>query len=239
MARSLHAPLFRGRHFPDDIIILALRWYLRYSLSYRDLQELLRERGVSVDHTTLCRWIDRYGPELDRRMRSHLHPTGTQWRVDETYIRVAGEWVYLYRAVDAQGATVEFFLSLRRNVSAARLFLRKSMNEGRRTPPEQIVVDGNPTYPIALRDLQRSGVMPLTCRLRCSHEDNNLIEQDHRAIQRRADAKQHFRSIGGARHTIAGYEAMHMLRKGQVTECARGNVLAQAEFVHRVLTVAA
>src|SRR5450759_445174 len=107
MARLPHAALFRGRHFPDDLIILAVRWYLRYSLSYRDLKELLAERGVAVDHTTVWRWVDHYGPELDQRLWPYLRPTGTNWRMDETYVRVCGEWTYLYRAVDSQGATVD------------------------------------------------------------------------------------------------------------------------------------
>jgi len=240
MARLPHAPPFRGRHFPDDIIILALRWYLRYSLSYRDLKELLAERGVAVDHTTLWRWIDRYSPELEKRLRHHLRPTGASWRVDETYVRVGGEWFYLYRAIDSLGATVDFYLSESRDEAATTLFLRKAMADARRVaPPQEIVADGNPTYPIAVRSLQRETILPDTCRLRCSHEDNNLIEQDHRGIQRRVDAKQHFRSSAGARHTIAGYEAMHMLRKGQVEACKRGNPVSQAQFVHRLLTLAA
>ena len=239
MARLAHAPLFRGRHFPDDLIILAVRWYLRYSLSYRDLQELLAERGVAVDHTTIWRWVDHYGPELDQRLRPYLRPTGTNWRMDETYVRVCGEWTYLYRAVDSQGATVDFYLSRARDVRAAKLFLRKAMADAQRVDPEELVVDGNPTYPIAVRALQREGVLPPACQWRCSHEDNNLIEQDHRFIQRRLDAKQHFRSFAGAQHTVAGYEAMHMLRKGQVEGCARGDVVGQAQFVHRVLALAA
>lgn len=238
MSRLFHAPLFRHRHFPDDVIVQALRWYLRYSLSYRDLKELLAERGVIVDHTTIWRWVNRYGPELDERMRPHLLPTGVQWRVDETYIRVGGQWVYQYRAVDALGATVDFFLSPTRDVHAAKLFLRKAMTSARREAPEQIVVDGNPTYPIALRALQREGILPSSCRCRCSHKDNNLIEQDHRAIQSRADAKQHFRELTAARRTLSGYEAMHMLRKGQADGAGKGDVMAQAEFVYRLLTLA-
>ena len=126
MARSTHAPLFWGRHFPDDIISLAVRWYLRYSLSYRDLEEIMAERGASVDHSTIWRWVDRYAPELERRLRPHLQPRIPVWRVDETYIRVGGEWTYLYRAVDGRGATVEFYLSRTRDVEAAKLFLRKA-----------------------------------------------------------------------------------------------------------------
>ena len=192
-----------------------------------------------MDHSTIWRWIDRYAPELDRRLRRYLKPTGFQWRVDETYIRVAGEWVYLYRAIDAQGATVEFFLSRTRDVHAATLFIRKAMSDARRVAPLEINVDGNPTYPIAVREMQRAGRIHQTCRWRCSKWANNLIEQDHRAIKRRADAKQHFRSFGGATHTVAGYEAIHMLRKGQVDECKRGESVKQANFVHQMLTLAA
>jgi IS6 family transposase len=239
MSRSTHAPLFYGRHFPDDIISLALRWYLRYSLSFRDLKEILAERGVAVDHSTIWRWVDRLAPELEQRLRPHLQPRIPVWRVDETYIRVAGEWTYLYRAVDGRGATVEFYLSRTRDVESAKLFLRKAMRDERLLPPELMVTDGNPTYPIAVREMQREKKLPLSCRLRISHSENNLIEQDHRGIQRRADAKQHFRSFGGASHTIAGYEAMHMVRKGQVSECKRGDAVGQAQFVHRLLTQAA
>src|ERR1017187_3315994 len=148
MARLAHAPLFRGRHFPDDLIILAVRWYLRYSLSYRDLQELLAERGVAVDHTTIWRWVDHYGPELDQRLRPYLRPTGTNWRMDETYVRVCGEWTYLYRAVDSQGATVDFYLSGARDVRAAKLFLRKAMADAQRVDPEgDVFVPGCPPRP--------------------------------------------------------------------------------------------
>jgi transposase, IS6 family len=238
MARSTHAPLFRGRHFPDDVISLAIRWYLRYSLSYRDLEEILAERGISVDHSTIWRWVDRFAPELERRVRPHLQTRIPVWRVDETYIRVAGEWTYLYRAVDGRGATVDFYLSRTRDAEAAKLFLRKAMAEDRVLAPLVIVTDGNPTYPIAVREMQREGKLPGAWRWRCSHAENNLIEQDHRGIQRRADAKQHFRSFGGASHTIAGYEAMHMLRKGQVSACKRGDAVRQAQFVHGLLTQA-
>ena len=121
-------------------------------------------------------------------------------------------------------------------MEAAKLFLRKAMADEHLIPPVIMVTDGNPTYPIAVREMQRQQKLPESCKLRCSHSENNLIEQDHRGIQRRADAKQHFRSFGGARHTIAGYEAMHMLRKGQVSECKRGDAVEQAQFVHSLLT---
>jgi IS6 family transposase len=155
---------------------------------------------VDVDHTTVWRWVNRYAPELDQRLRPFLRPTLPQWRADETYIRVAGEWTYLYRAVDPVGATVDFYLFPTRDVAAAHLFLRKAMADRRRTAPMEIVVDGNPTHPIAIRELQREEILG-ACRCRCSHGANNIIEQDHRGIQQRTDTKQHFRSFDGATHT--------------------------------------
>jgi transposase, IS6 family len=113
--------LFRGRHFADEVITLCVRWYLRFSLSYRNLEENMAERNLSVDHTTVWRWVQRYAPELNRRLRRELKPTGGSWRVDETYVRVAGGWTYLYRAVDAGGATIDFYLSKRRDAAAHTL----------------------------------------------------------------------------------------------------------------------
>jgi transposase, IS6 family len=112
--------LFRWRHFLPDIILQAVRWYCRYPLSYRDLEELMHERGVEVDHTTLYRWVQRYAPDLDQRIRPYLQPTNDSWRVDETYIRVKGTWKYLYRAVDSKGNTLDFLLTAKRDAKAAR-----------------------------------------------------------------------------------------------------------------------
>jgi transposase-like protein len=183
--------------------------------------------------------VDRFAPELERRLRHHLQPRIPVWRVDETYIRVGGKWTYLYRAVDGRGATVDFYLSETRDVQSAKLFLRKALSGQSIIAPVVIVADGNPTYPIAVREMQREEKLARSCTLRCSHSENNLVEQDHRGIQRRADAKQHFRSFSGAVHTIAGYEAIHMLRKGQVEDCRRGDAAAQAQFAHALLTRAA
>src|ERR671920_951809 len=119
--------LFRGRHFQDEIIILCVRWYLRYGLSYRDLEEMMAERGLSVDHSTVWRWVQKYAPEINRRMRPHLRMSGTSYRLDETYVKVGSEWKYLYRAVDSTGQTIEFMLSAKRDVSAAKRFFKKLM----------------------------------------------------------------------------------------------------------------
>src|SRR4026209_1128716 len=137
--------LFRGRHFEDVIIILCVRWYLRYSLSYRDLEEMMLERGLSVDHVTIWRWVQRYAHILNRRIRRELRRPNRSWRVDETYVKVAGNWTYLYRVVDSTGETIEFMLSPKRDLVAAKLFLRLALS-GRNVirPRVSNNVDGHP-----------------------------------------------------------------------------------------------
>jgi transposase, IS6 family len=120
---------FKGRQFTAEIILWAVRWYLQFPISYRDLACMLSDRGIQVDHTTLFRWIQAYASKLDKRVRPHLRRTNGSWRVDETYIRVQGEWVYLYRAVDATGQTIDFLLSPKRDAAAARRFFRKALGQ--------------------------------------------------------------------------------------------------------------
>ena len=156
--QSNRSALFRGRHFAEEIIVLCVRWYLRFSLSYRDLEELMTERGLSVDHTTVWRWVQRYAPELDRRVRRELKRTGTSWRVDETYVRVAGRWMYLYRALDSCGATLDFYLSENRDATTAKQFLSKVLAAANHPRPRVINVDGNPSYPHAVSRLKQGEV---------------------------------------------------------------------------------
>ena len=211
--RKKRSRLFRGRHFEDQIIILCVRWYLRYSLSYRDLQELISERNLSVDHTTVWRWVQRYGPVLSQRIRRELRRPNRSWRVDETYVRVAGNWVYLYRAVDSTGKTKDFMLSPKRDLVAAKHFLQLALWHTREAPPRVINVDGHPAYATAIAELKQSGQLAKRCRCRRSPYMNNIVEQDHRFIKKRIVAGLWFRSVSGALNTIAGYEAMHMIRK--------------------------
>jgi transposase-like protein len=219
--------LFRGRHFEDQIIILCVRWYLRYSLSYRDLRELMAERGLSVDHTTVWRWVQRYAPILDQRIRRDLRRPNRSWRVDETYVRVAGSWVYLYRAVDSAGETIDFMLSPKRDLVAAKHFLQLALGRTHDAPPRVINVDGHPAYATAIAELKQSGELAKRCRCRPSPYLNNIVEQDHRFIKKRIAAGLWFRSVSGALNTIAGYEAMHMIRKGQVRWLAKNDVAGQ------------
>src|SRR6266849_4936564 len=190
--------LFRGRHFQDEIIVLCLRWYLRYSLSYRDLEEMMAERGLSLDHSTIWRWVQRYAPILNQRIRRELRPRNGSWRVDETYLRVAGKWTYLYRAVDSEGNTIDFLLSPNRDAQAAKQFLQKALRAPGHPRPHVINVDGNPSYPKVISELKQTGDLGRRCRCRPVPYLNNILEQDHRSIKRRVRASQGFRSFDGA-----------------------------------------
>ena len=149
--------LFRGRHFEDVVIILCVRWYLRYSLSYRDLEEMMAERGLSVNHVSIWRWVQHYAPILNQRLRRELRHPNRSWCVDETYVRVAGNWAYLYRAVDSGGDTIDFMLSPKRDLTAAKLFLRLALSAAGGIRPRVINVDGHPAYARAIAELKRSG----------------------------------------------------------------------------------
>jgi len=215
------------------------RWYLRYSLSYRDLAEMMAERGVSVDHVTIWRWVQRYAPILDQRLRHELRPPNRSWRVDETYVRVAGRRTYLYRAVDSAGATIDFMLSPYRDLTAAKRFLRLALSGSGGIRPRVINVDGHPACARAIRELKRSGELSRRCRCRPSPYLNNVIEQDHRYIKKRIAASLWFRSAEGALRTIDGYEAMHLIQKGQIRWLDKGDVVGQRQFIHNIFGIAA
>src|SRR4029077_15198540 len=174
-------------------------------------------------------------PELNRRIRRELKRTGTSWRVDETYVRVAGRWMYLYRALDSCGATLDFYLSENRYAAAAKQFLGKVLAAANHPRPRVINVDGNPSYPHAVSRLKQAGRLGLLFPFLSSPYLNNIIEQDHRALKRRINAKQGFRSLEGARRTLPGYEAMHIIGKGQVRWLLKGDVGGQVLFINSTL----
>ena len=222
---------FKWRHFQAEIILLCVRWYLRYPLSYRDVEEMMLERGLHVDHTTIYRWLQHYAPELEKRCRPHLNATNDSWRVDETYVKVKKVWVYLYRAVDSQGNTLEFLLSPTRDAQAAKRFFLKALAAPHSSTPRVITVDKNAAYPKAFKELRTEGIMPGPCELRQSKYLNNLVEQDHRFIKRLIKLGMGFFSFETAWRTLQGYEAMNMLRKGQMRGIDKGDSLKRAAFI--------
>src|ERR1700732_1906262 len=191
--------LFKWRQFEPEVILLAFGWYLRFSLSYRDVEELLGERGLSVGHVTVWRWVQRYAPEIQRRLRTRLRPTNDSWRwVDETYVRVKGKWVYLYRAVDSTASTIDFLHSTKRDAAAAERFLTKALDGEDHPAPRVINTDKHAAYPPATGELKADGGLEEKCRHRPVQYLKNVLEQDHRAIKRRIPASQHFRSFWAA-----------------------------------------
>jgi IS6 family transposase len=227
---------FKWRHFEGQIILLCVRWYLRYCLSYRDLEEMMAERGLAVDHTTIYRWVQKYALELEKRCKPHLKQTNDSWRVDETHMKVKGEWLYLYRAVDSAGHTLEFMLSETRDAQAAKRFFTKVLGASHTTIPRVINVDRSPAYPKAVDELKAEGQLPQGCQLRAVKYLNNLIEQDHRFIKRLVKAGLGFFSFPTAWRTLRGYETMHMIRKGQVPA---GGIQDQVKFVDSLFGLAA
>jgi IS6 family transposase len=230
---------FKWRHYQSDIILLTVRWYLRYALSYRDLAEMMAERGLSVNHTTIYRWVQRYAPELDKRSRPYLKQTNDSWRVDETYVKVKGQWMYLYRALDSTGQTLDFYLSQRRTRRAAANFFRKILTKRPNlTIPRVINVDKHPAYIGATRDMKKAKLLPERCRLRQSQYMNNLIEQDHRFMKWKIRPGLGFGSFPTAYKTIQGYETMHMIRKGQMEGIEKGNIKEQNRFIAKLFGLA-
>ena len=226
--RSCRPVLFRKRQFAAEIIVTCVRWYLRYSLSLRDVEELMAERGFSVDHTTIWRWIQTYGPEVQRRLRGQIKPKGSTWHIDETFVRIAGQWRYLFRAVDSNGQTVDFYLSETRDREAAKCFLKRALANPDNRAPHVFARDKLRSYPAAIRELQKEGHLSRRCRHRTRRYSNNRIESDHRQIKRRLRAMQGPRTATTATSVIAGIEAVHMIRKGQVLGITKKNLPGQA-----------
>jgi transposase-like protein len=205
--------LFRGRHFNHEIITLCVRWYVTYKLSYRDLVEMMAERNVDVVHTTIMRWVQRYVPEFAKRWQRFARSVGTPWRVDETYIKLKGKWVYLYRGVDKEGHTLDFFLSEQRDIAAAKQFLQEAIKK--RGVPEKITLDGYAASHVAVAELQEEGILPVGLTVRTSKYLNNVIEQDHRRVKQRVRPMLGFKRFAHAAITISGIELVHQIKKEQ------------------------
>jgi transposase-like protein len=199
----------------------------------------MHERGLSVDHSTVWRWVQVYAPEINKRIRPHLKLAGTSYRVDETYIKVGTQCKYLYRAIDKEGNTIEFMLSAKRDVSAAKRFFKKMMRADHRRLPFSISVDKNAAYPEAFASSQVEKILPKDCQLRRVKYLNNVIEQDHRFIKKKVRASQCFKSFHTAEQTLEGIEAVNMMRKGQVKRLSGSDAMGQAKFVVSLFQIAA
>jgi IS6 family transposase len=215
-----------------------VRWYLRFSLSLREVEELMAERGLSVDHTTVWHWVQAYAPEIRKRLLSHLKYKRSTWFMDETYVRVAGRWLYLFRAVDNGGQTVDFYLSETRDREAAKQFLRAALANPDNRPPRVLSVDGNRSYAAAIRELKAEGEIRGGCRHRFRRYGNNRIESDHRCVKRRLRSMQGLGTLTTAWAVIQGIEAVQMIRKGQVLGISRTNRYGQAWVFGSLLGVA-
>lgn len=209
---------FKGRHFQGEVILWAVRWYCRYGISYRELEEMLAERGVAVDHTTIYRWVQRYAPEIERRLRWNWRRPGLRrmWKVDETYIRVKGRWAYLYRALTDDGHTIDFYLSQTRNAKAARRFLGKALRPFKDwEKPVTINTDKAGCYGQAIRELKAEGKLPVDTRHRQVKYLNNRVEAEHGKLKRVIRPTLGFKSMKTANATLKGFEVMRALKKGQ------------------------
>lgn len=202
---------FKGLRFPMDVILVCIRWYAAYPLSYRHIEEMMAERGVSVDHSTINRWAIRFLPLIEKCSRQYRRPVGNKWRMDETYIKVKGCWKYLYRAVDQHGKTIDFLLTARRDVAAALRFFDKAI--GANGIPDKVNMDKSGANKAALDAINARRAMPI--KIRQAKYLNNIVEQDHRAIKRRTRPMLNFKSFRGASCVLAGIELMHMIRKDQ------------------------
>jgi transposase-like protein len=230
---------FKERQFAAEAILWAVRWDLMFRVSYRDLELMLLDRGVEVDHSTIFRWIEAYAAKLEKRVRPHLRISNGCWCVDETYVREQGRWTYLYRAVDSRGQTIDFLLSAKRDAAAARRFFRKALVQRHTLNPRTITVEKNPAYPKAVAEMKRSAELWCHSRLRQVKYLNNIVEQDHRRVKRLIRPGLGFGSCYTARRTLAGMEAMAMIRKGQIRNIRGNDIRAQSTFIAELFEIAA
>jgi transposase-like protein len=211
-------------HYPLEVMLTGVRWYVAYPLSLRHVEEMMQERGVVVDHSTVHRWATKMLPVLAAVFRRRKRPVGLSWRMDETHIKVTGQWKYLYRAVDRDGDTVDFLLAAKRDMAAARRFLERAINL--HDVPEKITIDKSGANTAAIESVKADACVDIL--LRQNKYLNNIVEQDHRAIKRITRPMLGFKSFWSARILIAGIETMHMIRKGQM-DCPEGSTMSAAQ----------
>jgi transposase, IS6 family len=227
---------FKWKHYEGEIILLNVRWYLKYPLSYRNLKEMMIEREIQVDHSTIMGWVHQYLPGIEKKIRRHLRPTNDSWRVDETYIKIKGKWKYFYRAVDSNGETIDFMLSSKRNKKAAKRFFKKALSSNHNQIPRGINVDKNPAYPPAIDELKNDKILPKNVNLRQIKYLNNIIEQDHRSIKRIVHSMLGFQPFLSANKTLKGIEAMNLIKKRQVNNL-NYSVLNEVKYINQLFGI--
>jgi putative transposase len=203
---------FKGAHFPPEVILMGVRWYVAYALSTRHVEELMAERGVDVDHSTINRWTIKYSPLLEEAFHRRKRPVWVSWRLDETYIKVKGQWRYLYRAVDKHGQTIDFLLTEHRDKEAALRFLKKAIR--RHGVPETITIDGSDANEAAIKSYNEEHGTHIA--IRQVKYLNNIVEQDHRGVKRITRPMLGFKAFDAAQATLVGIELMHMIKKRQL-----------------------
>ncbi|MGF6870927.1 putative transposase [Paraburkholderia sp. MM5477-R1] len=208
------AKVLKRLHYPLDVILLCVRWYVAYSLSLRNLEEMMAERGFEVDHSSVHRWVIKLVPLFEKAFRKHKRPVGKSWRMDESYIKVRGQWKYLYRAVDKAGKTVDFLLRAHRDKAAARCYFEKAIDQN--GEPQTITVDKSGANLAALHAINAERETPI--KIRQVKYLNNIVEQDHRAIKRIIKPMMGFKDFRCASIILSGIEVMHMIRKGQMKD---------------------
>ncbi|CAH2560232.1 IS6 family transposase [Cardinium endosymbiont of Oedothorax gibbosus] len=207
-------PYFKGYCSSSEVILLFVYMKCRFSLSYRDLEEMMRMRGAKVDHSTLQRWVIKFVPLIDKAVRKRKRPVGSSWRMDETYVKLNGKWIYLYRAVDRYGDTVDFFLSEHRDKSSTLSFFRKAITEN--NIPKKVVIDKSGSNKAALDAINTDLDQDHTIQILQNKYLNNRVEQDHRFIKKRIKPMLGFKNFYSASITISGIENIRMIQKGQV-----------------------
>jgi putative transposase len=219
---------FKGAHFPPAILLTCVRWYVAYPLSYRHVEELMEERGVPIDHATIQRWVVKYSPQLEEAFHRRKRPVLGSWRMDETYIKVKGQWRYLYRAVDKTGQTIDFLLPEYRDAEAALRFLTQAIR--RHGVPEKIPINGSEANEAAIKRYNKAHGTAI--EIRQVKYLNNVAEQDHRAVKRVTRPMLGFKSFDAAQATLAGIELMHMLKKRQLVVEAGAQGLTAPELFY-------
>jgi putative transposase len=220
------ARVLKRLHYPLEVMLTCVRWYVAYPLSLRHLEEMMAERGIAVDHSTVHRWAIKLLPALEKAFRQCKRAVGKSWRMDETYVKVRGEWKYLYRAVDKEGNTVDFLMRARRNKAAAQRYFEKSIQQN--GAPETVTIDKSGANLAALHAVNAE--RDTAIKIRQVKYLNNVVEQDHRAIKRIIRPMLGFKDFRCARVILSGIEIMHMIAKGQIIHTGKIKPSAACQF---------